>query len=152
MSLYQKIVGDLSQAMKARDKLRVAVLRMAKAALMNVAIERGAVKDGAKGDDLSDEQVIAVLQKEAKKREEASVAFTAGGRPELAQKEQKELAVLRDYLPQQLTEQEIKDIVKKIIAAAAAREFKVIMPQAMVAMKGRADGKKVQQIVREILT
>ncbi len=147
MSLKDKISGDLKTAMKARDALRTGVIRMSIAAIVNKQIELGR--------ELSDEDVISVLTTEAKKRRDAAEQFRNGGRDELADKEEAEGAILKEYLPEQMGEDEIRVIVKDVIATAGAESMKdlgAVMKQLMPKVKGKADGALVNKIVRAELS
>jgi len=147
MSLKDKISDDLKTAMKAKDPVRTGVIRMSIAAIVNKQIELGR--------ELSDEDVISVLATEAKKRRDAAEQFRNGGRDELADKEEAEFAVLKEYLPEQMGEDEIRTIVKDVIAAAGAESMKdlgAVMKQLMPKVKGKADGALVNKIVRSELS
>ena len=150
MSLKDRLRADLTTAMKARDELRSSTLRMVLSAVTNAEVA------GKSAKVLTDDEVVAVLTTEAKKRREAAVAFAEGGRAESAEKERAEAAVIADYLPEQLTEAEVADIVAAAIEStgAAADGMKamgkvmgVVTPQ----VKGRADGGAVAAEVRRQL-
>ena len=148
--LKDQLRTDLTTAMKSRDELRTATLRMALAA---VSAEEVAGKEAR---ELSDDEVIGVLSNEAKKRREAATAFDDGGRAEMADKERAEAAVLADYLPEQLSEEEVVALVTAAIEQTGAagegmkamgRVMGVVQPQ----VKGRADGGAVAAEVRRQL-
>jgi len=150
MSLKDRLRADLTTAMKARDELRSSTLRMVLSAVTNAEVA------GKSAKVLTDDEVVAVLTTEAKKRREAAVAFADGGRTESAEKERAEAAVIADYLPEQLTEAEVAEIVAKAVEStgAAAEGMKamgkvmgVVTPQ----VKGRADGGAVATEVRRQL-
>jgi hypothetical protein len=141
MSLHATILTDLTAAMKARQSDRLAVLRMVKAALSNASIAAGTK-------ELADDQVIKVLQSEAKKRKEAIAAFQQGNRPELAATEQAELAIIEQYLPPMASEDEIKTVVQDVMASGAS-DFGAVMGQVMQRLQGSADGQTVKRIVTE---
>jgi len=144
--LQQKLVSDLKEAMKAGNADKVGVLRMLNAALQNQAIVKG--KDAV----LTDEEVTAVLMREAKKRKESVEAFTKGGRPDLAEKEKKELAILEVYLPKQMSREEVVVVVEKVLAGLADKSNQgLVMKAVMQELKGKADGKTISEIVREKL-
>ncbi len=143
MSLSEKIASDLKAAMKSGQRTRVDVLRMIKAQIKNVEIE--------KGRPLTEEEEIQVLQSAAKKRKEAIALYEKGGRPELAAKEKEELAVIEAFLPKQLSREEIEAVVAEIISETGASSLKdlgKVMKEAMGRLRGKADGKLVQEIVR----
>ncbi len=146
MSLQDRIQEDLKTALVNKDELPRSVLRMLNSALHNEAI-------ALKKKELSDDEIISVISTEAKKRKDAAAAFTKGGRSELANQEQKELAILEKYLPEQVTEEEIKKIVQEVIEQLTPekRQMGLVMKTVMPKLKGQADGKIVSRIVKESL-
>ncbi|MCX6398564.1 MAG: GatB/YqeY domain-containing protein [Propionibacteriales bacterium] len=149
-TLKDRLRADLTTAIKARDEIRSSTLRMVLTAVTNAEVAGKAAKE------LTDDEVLTVLSSEAKKRREAAVAFEEGNRPEQAAKERAETAVLQDYLPQQLSVEEIADVVtaavEKIGAAGAGPKamgqvMGIVTPQ----VKGRADGAAVAAEVRRQL-
>ena len=149
MSLQQQIDNDLKESMKARQAERLGVLRMLKAALKNVAIEKG-------GPDvaLEDADVIAVIRKQVKQRQDSVESFIKGGRPELASKEEAEIVVLDGYLPQALSAEELTAIVKESIAESGATskaQMGLAMKVAKEKVAGRADGKALSLEVQRQL-
>lgn len=144
MGLYDSILNNLTTAMKAKDAGRVQALRLLKASLLTVMKETGA-------STLTDEQTIAVLQREAKKRRESEEAFTAGGRPELAAQEAAERAIIDEYLPAQLTNEEIQAVVNAVVQEKGKSNFGTVMGMAMQQLKGRADGGRVKAAVEATL-
>ncbi|MCS6845124.1 MAG: GatB/YqeY domain-containing protein [Caldilineales bacterium] len=152
MSLLDRLNRDLAEAMRAHDEVRKRALRTAKAAIANAEVE----KRGRAGREatLTDEEVLAVLARQAKQRRESIAEFTAGGRPDLVEQEQAELAVLESYLPRQLTADEIADVVRQVIAEVGATDPKqvgAVMRAAMERLRGQADGKTVNEIARKLL-
>jgi uncharacterized protein len=148
MALTDQIQSDLTTAMKARDTETVATLRMVVAAIKNARVESGRTAD------LSDEETTEILTREAKKRSEAAEAYDGAGRDELAAKERAELAIIRRYLPEQLGADELRAIVDEAIAQTGASQqgdMGRVMSAVMPKVKGRADGKQVNAIVRERL-
>jgi uncharacterized protein len=149
MTLQEKIDSDLKEAMKAKEAERLSVLRMVKSAMMNVAIE----KHGA-GGKLADSDAIAVLRKQAKQRQDSVAGFEKGGRPELAEKERREIGILSSYLPQPLTAEEVASIVQAAIAESGASS-KAQMGQVMKIVNekaaGRADGRTLSEAVQKAL-
>ena len=146
--LEQKITNDLKDSIKNKDQLRTSTLRMMIASMKNLAIEK---KVGA----LEDQDVIKVLSKQAKQRNDSIESFKKGDRADLAEKETKELKILKSYLPEQLGEDKIEEIIKKIIAETGARsksDFGKVMKLTMQELKGQADGKLVTSIVQKLLT
>ncbi|HXV27771.1 MAG TPA: GatB/YqeY domain-containing protein [bacterium] len=147
MSLIETLDLDLKNAMKSRNAEKTSTLRLVKAALTNYMIEK-------KKDRLSDEEVLDILQKQVKQRRESVESYLQGGRSELADKEKTEIALLEQYLPKPLTDDEIKALAKQAVDSCQAKSkndagkvMQVIMPK----VRGRADGKRVNQIVLEML-
>jgi uncharacterized protein YqeY len=143
--LVQQIQADLTAAMKARDELTVSVLRMAVAAVKEAAVS------GTEARELSDDEVVALLGKEAKRREEAAAAFEAGDRPERAARELAERDVLARYLPQPMGEEELAALVDEALAEGGfdgPAQMGLAMKAAMAKVAGRADGKVVSALVK----
>lgn len=152
MSLLDRLNRDLADALRAHDEVRKRALRTAKAAIANAEVE----KRGREGREatLTDDEVLAVLRRQVKQRRESIAEFTAGGRPDLAEQEQAELVVLESYLPRQLTEDEIAEVVRQVIAEVGATDPKqvgLVMRPAMERLRGQADGKVVNEIARRLL-
>lgn len=148
--LKQKLKEELKQSMLAKDVLRTSVLRLLLSALNYYEIQKG----GA-GYEATDEDVLAVIAKEAKQRKDAIEEFKKANRPELAEKEAKELEMLQAYLPQQMEENEIREIVKEAIremGATTVADIGKVMGTLMPKVKGKADGALVSKIVRESLS
>lgn len=148
-SFLGRIRTDCQEALKKRDTVVVSTLRLLLAALHEREIEKR-----AEGKELTEEEILGGVRKEAKKRKEAIAAYEQGQRQDLAEKEKKELAVLENYLPEQMGEEELKKIVQGAIEKSKAEGSKdtgKVMGLVMVQIKGRAEGKKVSQVVREAL-
>jgi len=148
LSLKDRLIEDMKAAMKAKEegKVKLSVIRMVRAAIKNAEIDKGI--------ELDDAQVIEVIARELKIRRDAIEEFSKANRPEKVQELQKEIAILMEYLPEQLTEREIRDLAKEIIAetgAQSAKDLGKVMGAIMLKTKGRADGKVVNRIVRELL-
>lgn len=146
----QQLQQELKQAMLARETEKTSVLRMIISAIGYYEIQKG----GA-GYEATEEDVLAVIQKEAKQHKDSIEQFTAGNRPELAEKEQKELAMIEAYLPAQMSEDEIRSHVKNAIVQTGAttpQDMGKVMGALMPKTKGKADGALVSKIVREELT
>lgn len=140
----------LKQAMLARDEVKKSTLRMLISAIGYYEIQKG----GA-GYEATEEDVLAVIQKEAKQRKDSIAQYNDGGRPELAAKEEKELHLLQAYLPSQMSEGDIRILVKEAITqtgATTAADMGKVMGALMPKVKGKADGGLVNKIVREQLT
>lgn len=145
----QELQDQLKQSMLARDTEKTSVLRMIISAIGYYEINKG----GA-GYEATDEDVLTVLQKEAKQRRDSIESFIQGGRPELAEKEQKELEIIQSYLPAQMGEEEIRTLVKEAISqtgASSPQDMGKVMGALMPKTKGKADGTLVSKIVREQL-
>ncbi len=150
--LHQKISDDLKTAMKAGQEFEVGVLRMLLSSLHNKEIEK---KGKGLESALSDEEAIEVLSREAKKRKEAIEIYTKGERSDLIEKEAKELEIIKQYLPEQLSEEEIKKIVKTVIEKTGFREIKDFgraMAEVMKELKGKADASVASEMVKNKLT
>lgn len=148
MSLKDRLVEDMKVAMKAKEegKVRLSVIRMARAAIKNAEIE--------KRTDFNDEQVIDILAKEVKQRRDAIEEFAKADRPDKVKALEEEISILMDYLPQQLSEGEIRQLAQETIAEVGAQSIKdlgKVMGNLTPKTRGRADGKVVNQIVRELL-
>jgi uncharacterized protein YqeY len=147
MNLKERVNEDLKSAMKSGDKIRLETVRSIRALILEFE------KSGT-GKELSDEEALRMLNTAAKKRKDSIEQFTDAGRNDLAEKEQKELAILMSYLPKQLSVDEIKNEVKNIadkIGAKTKEDFAKLMPEAMKELKGKADGKVVRNVVEELL-
>lgn len=148
MSLKDKLTADMKSAMKEKEagKLRLSVIRMVRANIKYAEIEQKA--------ELTDEQVLDVLTKEVKMRRDSIEEFTKGNRPELVENLEREIEVLMHYLPKQLSEAEIRSLAQAAVTqsgASTAKEMGKVMAILMPSVKGKADGKLVNTIVRELL-
>lgn len=148
-TLFEKIHTDLKDAMRSGDPVRLGTLRMLSAAIHNREIEKH-----GKGEFTPDD-VLDVTQKEAKKRKESIQLFMQGGRKDLAEKEAAELAVLKAYLPDELSESEVRAVIAATVAALkpqGAKDFGKVMGTVMKELKGRADSALVTTLVKEALS
>lgn len=148
--LKQKLREELKQSMLARNELKTSVLRMIISAINYFEIQKG----GA-GYEATDEDVLAVIQKEAKQRKDSIEEFTKANRLELVEKETKELEMLQVYLPKQMSEEKIKALAKEAISQTGAKtiaEIGKVMGALMPKVKGKADGELVSKVVKESLT
>ncbi len=145
MGLKEQLNEDLKTAMKAKDENRVSAIRMLKAAISNFEIARA--KDAPPP---TEADYLSVAEKQVKQRREAIELYKQGNRPELAAKEAAEMAALEAYLPKQISREEIKAEVAGIIAALGTKEFPKVMREAATKLKGRADGKLVNEVVKEL--
>ncbi len=147
MTLLQRLDADLKAALKESDKLKLSAIRMVKAAVKNQQIE--------KGRDLSDEEIQSVISTLAKQRRESIEQFSKGGREDLAEQERRELAVLTAYMPEQLSPRELDKIILQAIAESSAegeKDMGKVMKALMPRVRGVADGKTVNNRVKELLS
>lgn len=146
MALIDEIREDLKQAMLSKNKLSVSTLRLLVSAIRNKEIE--------KGEPLDNEEILATTSTEVKKRREASEEYNKANREDLAQKEEQEAKILQKYLPEQLTEADIEKIVNEAVdetKATSRKDMGKVMQVLMPKIKGRADGRKVSQLVSQKL-
>ena len=146
MSLREQLDADLLEAVRSKDGLRRSALRLIKASVQS--------EEKSRGKELGDDDVVQVLSREAKRRRESIEAFRDGNRPDLVEKEEAELALIAKYLPQQLSEDEVREIARAVIeevGASGPGERGKVMGRLMPQVKGKADGKMVNQIVGELL-
>jgi len=149
MTLKEKIDQDLRSALKQGDSLRRLVLGMVKSTIHNKEIELGKKEEG-----LAEEEILAAVLAEAKKRKDAIQEFKKADRGDLAEKEEKELSILKEYLPEELGHEEIKDELKKVVletGASSKQDLGRVMGEAMKRLKGRADGKVVKEELEKML-
>ena len=147
--LKARLQSDLNRAMKARDQLRTATLRMTLAAITTEEVA------GAQARELSDDEVQRVITRETRKRREAAEAFDQAGRAELADRERAEGALLEDYLPKQLDDAELAELVRAAVIEAGAtepRQLGAVMKLVQPRVAGRADGRRVSNEVRRQLS
>jgi uncharacterized protein len=149
MTLPERIDSDLKDAMRAKDAVRLGVLRMLKSALKYSAIEKAGTES-----QLDDTEAAQVIRKQVKQRQDSIEQFEKGGRPELAAKEKEELAILTAYLPQGLAAEELTKIVQETIAevgATSKAQMGAVMKALQGKVAGRADGKTLSQEVQRQL-
>ncbi|MGD1919145.1 MAG: GatB/YqeY domain-containing protein [Pleurocapsa sp.] len=151
MSLKEQIGEDIKTAMKAKDKIRLQTVRGIKKAILDKEVELR-----PKGQDsLTPEQEIELLSQQAKQRRDSIEQFANAGRDELAEKEKQELAIIETYLPEQVSDDEVEQIINQIIVDSGASTMKdlgKVMGPAMKQLKGKADGKKIQELVKSKLS
>lgn len=146
--LEEKILNDYKEAMKNKDTFRSSTLSFLRAGLINLAIEK-------KKKNMDDSECLGVIRKQIKERQDSIEQFKKGNRQDLAEKESKELEVLKAYLPQELSENEVKEIIEEVILATGAKEPKdmgKVMKEVMAKSSGRADGKLVSDLVKARLS
>jgi len=147
MSLEERLVEEMKQAMKSNDKLRLSTIRMIRSALKNKEIELRK--------KLEDEDVVKVIQVMVRKGEESVEQFQTGGRVDLVEKEKKELDILKSFLPQPLSQEEILKIIDQSIQetqASSLKDIGKVMKSVMPKIGGKADGKLINQLVKERLS
>jgi len=145
--LKQKLNDDLKQAMRSREKTKTSVLRLVLSAVHNAEI--------AKQSELEDGDILGIISKEIKQRHESIDAFKQGNRQDLVEQEEAELAILLEYQPRQLTREEIIADARRIIEEVGAQEPRdkgKVMPKLMALLKGRADGREINEVVTELLS
>jgi uncharacterized protein YqeY len=146
MSLKERLKADMKEALKSKDKVKLSTIRMINSLIKNAEIE--------KRGELTDDEIVQLLMKYAKQRREAIEMYEKGGRPDLVEKEKAELAVVESYLPEQLSEEELRQIVTQAIqelGATSVKDMGAVMKAVMPKVKGRADGSTVNRIVKELL-
>lgn len=145
--LEDKILNDYKEAMKSKDTLKSSVLSFLRADMINVAVAKKKTK-------LDDSEVIPVIKKQIKQRQDSIEQFSKGGRIDMAEKEKKELEILKTYLPPELSTEEIKKIIEEGVASTGAQDMKdmgKVMKEVNARVAGQADGKLVSDLVRERL-
>ena len=145
--LKQKLADDLKQALRQGDKVRLSVIRLVIAAINNAEIARQAT--------LSDADIYGVISREIRQRKESIEAFKQGNRQDLVAQEEAELAILQQYLPQQMSHEEIIAEARRVIGEVGAKGLSdkgKVMPKLIAQLKGRADGREINEIVTELLS
>ena len=145
--LKQKLTDDLRQAMKGGDEVRRSVIRLVMAAIKNAEIARQSAS--------SDADILGIIAKEVRQRQESIESFKQGNRHDLVVKEEAEMAVLKEYLPQQMTREEIMAEARRVIdevGAVGLSDKGKVMPKLIAQLKGRADGREINAVVTELLT
>lgn len=148
MSLKAKINADLLTAMKAKEETTMTVLRLLKAAIMKFEVS------GKEKGEASDEKVLEIIGRELKQRKDSIEAYQKGGRGDLASKEEAELAVLKSYQPEQMSEDDVREVISQVITqtgATSKADFGKVMGPIMAQVKGKTDGQTVSRLVGELL-
>ena len=146
-SLKQRLIDDLKQSMRSGDKTRRSVIRLVLAAIKNAEI--------ARQDTLDDTGTLGIIAKESRQRKESIEAFKQGNRPDLVSQEEAELAILQQYLPQQISREEIITEARRVIEEVGAQgpqDKGKVMPKVIAQLKGKADGREINAIVTELLS
>jgi hypothetical protein len=147
--LEERLRTDLKAVQRARDQVHIDTLRLALGAFHNEEVARTDSAHKLHGQALTETDRLVLIEKQIKQREEAAAIFRANQRPELADKEAREASILRAYLPARMTDDEVRQLVGGLIATHGT-EFRTVMPIASRETKGRADGRRVSEIVREL--
>ena len=145
-SQKQRLVDDLKQAMRSSDKIKVSVIRLVMAAIKNTEIARREV--------LKDADILGIIAKEVRQRHESIDAFKQGNRDDLVAQEEAEIAILQQYLPQQMSREKIHVEARRIIAEVGAQGLSdkgKVMPKLIAQLKGKADGREINAVVTELL-
>ena len=145
-SLKQKLADDIKQAMRGGDKLRVSVIRLVMAAIKNAEIARRNTPD--------DSDILGIIAKEVRQRQESIDAFKLGNRGDLVAKEEAEMAILQEYLPRQMTRDEIVAEARRVITEVGAQgpgDKAKVMPRLIAQLKGKADGREINAVVTDLL-
>jgi uncharacterized protein len=148
MALEDKISQDYVQAMKARDSFTSSVLSFLRAQIKNVKVDK-------RLEQVPDEDVISVIKKQVKQRQDSITQFKAGGRADLAEKEEKEMAILKNYLPPEMSAEKLKSIVEEVVSASGATSIKDmgrVMKDVLGRVAGQADNQAVGALVKERLS
>ncbi len=148
--LKAQLDRDLKEAMRARDETRLRAIRMLKAAITNLEIARTDPKNPQHGQPVTEGDLLRVVESQVKQRRESIELYNKGNRPELAAAELAEINALEPYLPRQMTRDEIKAEVQRVIDDLGTREFPKVMRESAARLKGRAEGKTVNEVVREM--
>ena len=146
MSLVEKLLEDMKLAMKSKDELKLSTIRVLRSSVSYARIN--------KGEELTDDEVLEVLSREAKRRREAIEAALSAERSDIADKEKAELGIISEYLPKQFDESEIEAIAREVVAEVGVTDLKdrgKVMGPLMQRLRGRADGKMAGQVVEKIL-
>jgi uncharacterized protein len=149
MGIKERLENDVREAMRARDQRRTSVVRLLRAAITNFEIARTDRKNPQFGQPITEEDYVAVVRKDLNQRREALEFAKKANRPDLIEKEQGEIEIVEQYLPRQLARDEIRAEVEPLVAEHG-REFKKVMPLAAQKLRGRADGKLVNEVVKEL--
>lgn len=147
MTLADHLAEDLKQAMRDKDKVRLSVLRLVKAAVRNAEIDRRVT--------LGEEEIIGVLRREVKQRKESLLAIEGAGRDDLVAELNEEISILEEYLPQSLTDEQIQAIIRDVVqevGAVSKADMGKVMPVVMKKISGQAEGRTVNRIVQEVLS
>jgi uncharacterized protein YqeY len=149
--LEERLRADLKDALRQRDQVRMDTLRLALGAFHNEEVARTDSAHKQHRQPLTEQDRLSLIEKQIKQRDEAARIFRENNRPELAEKEEREAQILRAYMPERLSDDEIRALVQALIAEHG-KDFRKVMPLASRETRGRADGRRVQEIVHELTT
>jgi len=150
MGLREQLNDDLKDALRAHDETRTNAIRLLKAAIAQVEYTRTDPKNPDFNKPVTENDLLRVVEQQIKQRREAIELYTKGQRPELAAQEQAEIAALEKYMPAQMTRDEIRAVVQQTMADLGTKEFPKVMKEAAARTRGRADGKLVNEVVKEL--
>jgi len=150
MGLEDQLNIDLREAMRAKDQARITAIRLLKSAISNLRFARTDSKNSDFGKPVTEADMLRVVENQIKQRRDAIELYKKGNRPELAAQEQMEIEVLQKYMPKQLSREEILVQVNQVIAELGTREFPTVMKESSARLRGKADGKLVNEVVREL--
>ena len=150
MGLQEQLNTDLKDAMRAKDQVRISAIRLLKAAISNLEFARTDPKNPDFGKPVTEADMLRMVENQIKQRREAMELYAKGNRPELVAQEQAEIGALQKYMPPQLTRAEIQVEVEKVIADLGTNQFPQVMKESAARLKGRADGKLVNEVVKSL--
>ncbi len=149
MGLKEQLVEDMKSAMRSKETARLDTIRLLRAAIQRLEVDRTDRKNPDYGTEITENDYIGVVQKEIKQRRDSIDAFVKGGREDLADKERVELEIMERYLPRQLSREEIMAAVAPLVEREG-KDFRKIMPLASKELKGKADGRLINEVVKEL--
>ncbi len=150
MGLKEQLDLDLREAMRGRQEDRVRAIRLLKAAITNLEIARTDSKNPQHGQPVTEGDLLRVVENQIKQRRESAELYRKGNRPELAEQEEAEIRALDKYMPEQMSREQVRGEVEKVIAELGTKDFPKVMRESASRLKGRADGKMVNEVVREL--
>ena len=149
MGLKEQLVEDMKSAMRNKETARLDTIRLLRAAIQRLEVDRTDRKNPNYGTEITENDYIGVVQKEIKQRRDSIDAFVKGGREDLADKERAEMAIMEHYLPRQLSREEIVAAVTPLVEREG-KDFRKVMPLASKELKGKADGRLINEVVKEL--
>lgn len=149
MGLKEQLVEDMKSAMKSKETARLDTIRLLRASIQRLEVDRTDRKNPNYGVEITENDYIGVVQKEIKQRRDSIEAFEKGGREDLAEKERVEMTIMEHYLPRQLSREEIVAAITPLVEREG-KDFRKIMPLASKELKGKADGRLINEVVKEL--